>query len=255
MNAMAYWDMSDVYLVSYPKSGTTWVCLILANILKRIRSDARRIDFFSVHDYVPDLHANPERISQLSPPRVIKTHENFDEWYRRIGLRGGEVVLPRVIYLVRDGREAIVSYYHYVRALHGYRGSFPDFLRDNRMKRDDWGDHVSKWLIHNDVLDKREALLMRYERLRSDTMVEVKRMIDFIGIEASEIILQEAIKESDITKIRELEEKYGGGVRYKDRDYRFARKGSQGEIEEGLQREVHMYYKNNLSIFQFLGYE
>lgn len=255
MNAMAYWDMSDVYLVSYPKSGTTWVCLILANILKRIRNDARRIDFFSVHDYVPDLHANPERIAQLSPPRIIKTHESFDEWYRRITLRGGDVVFPRVVYLVRDGRNAIVSYYHYVRALHGYRGSFGRFLRDNRAKRDDWRNHVEKWVIHNDVLDKRESLFMKYEELCSNTMGEVKRMIDFIGIETSETIIQEAIKESDIIRIRELEGKYGGGVRYKDKEYRFARKGAPGDIVEDLQGEVSSYYNNNASVFKFLGYK
>lgn len=255
VSAMAHWDMSDVYLVSYPKSGTTWVCLILANILKELRNDCRRIDFFSVHDYVPDLHANPDRIIQMSPPRIIKTHESFDEWYRRICVRGKDVIFPRVIYLVRDGRDAMISYYHYVKALHGYNGSFAKFIEDDKIKRGDWADHVNNWIVHNALLDKREMLLIKYDDLRENTLEEVKRMSDFIGFEVSENVLEAAIKDSDIKNIRRLEQKYGGGVKYKNPGYRFAEKGAQRDIEKEHREAADSYFNNNLEVFRFFGYK
>jgi len=253
--ARAYWETSDVYLVSYPKSGATWVCLIFANILQQLMDGGRRIDFFSVHDYVPDLHWNPERIIQMSPPRIIKTHESFEEWDRRISIRGKHIIFPRVIYLVRDGRDAIVSYYHYVRALHGYRRSFEFFINDAKIKRGDWAEHVKSWIIQNPVLDNRQILMIKYEDLCTDTIKEVIKMIDFIGLEVNENILESAIKNAHITNISRLEQNYGSALKYKIPEYRFARKGTHGDIEEEFKKITDLYFKNNSEIFKFLRYK
>src|SRR6266446_3426253 len=137
----ADWDLSDTYLASYPKSGVTWLCLILATLLKELQGDLRRIDFFSVHDYVPDLHANPQRIAQITPPRLIKTHERFEDWNKRIAIKGRGGLFPRAIYLLRDGRDSMISYYHYMKALGSATKGFESFLAEQERNSTDWSSH------------------------------------------------------------------------------------------------------------------
>ena len=253
--AQTVWDMSDVYLISYPKSGTTWLCLIIANILEKINRGYRRVDLFTVHDYIPDMHANPERILQLQPPRIIKSHENFDVWYRRIHIRGQNIVFPRVIYLVRDGRDAMTSYYQYVKALQGYNATFSNFIYDKKKSGGDWVNHVRKWVVQNKQLDRREFLLLKYEDLQANTLEEIKKVTHFIGIEANDGTLEAAINCARIENIRNLEKKYGGGVRYKYASYKFARKGLRRNIDNNLKATSDLYFIRNMEIFGSLGYK
>jgi hypothetical protein len=254
-SAAVDWNLSDVYLVSYPKSGNTWVSLILANILKQLRTDCRRIDYFSLHDYIPDIHVNADRIQYLTPPRIVKTHESFDEWYDRVNLKGKGFRFPRTIYLVRDGRDVMVSYYHYVKGVHGYNGDFEEFLSDRLIKRGEWSEHIRGWIIDNHVLEKKRILLIKYEDLHADTMKQIKNIVDFIGFEVSEGIVEAAITFSDIKNIREVESKYGEPAKYAAPEYRFARKGTTGNVERNLRKTVDVYYNSNIEVFRFLGYE
>jgi len=224
------WDMSDIYLVSYPKSGATWVCLLIANVIKQLNNDPRRIDFFSVHDYVPDIHANPHRISQIQPPRFIKTHESFSQWYRRIYIKGRGVQFPRVIYLIRNGCDTVASAYSYSKAMTGHSDNFSEFIINDRKIRGTWTEHVNAWILNNKILDKKEILLVRYENLLNDPINEIQKIMDFAGIYTSSSTLKNAVYESDLKNIRMLESKFGGGVKYKNPEYKFARTGKKNRF-------------------------
>src|SRR5437588_13041373 len=80
---------TDVFLVSYPRSGNTWLRFLLANALR----PAQVATFADVGAVVPDIYDGPDRDLLRRPaPRVLKSHEPFDERYRR------------VLYLVRHPR-------------------------------------------------------------------------------------------------------------------------------------------------------
>src|SRR5438270_613556 len=90
---------TDVLLVSYPRSGNTWLRFLLANALR----PAQVATFADVGAVVPDIYDEPDRDLLRRPvPRVLKSHEPFDERYRR------------VLYLVRHPADVAVSYYHYL---------------------------------------------------------------------------------------------------------------------------------------------
>ena len=90
----------DIFLVSYPKSGNTWLRFLLAYCLFDI--EPGRVNFHNIENFIPDMYVNwPNR--NLARPRIIKSHEKFTKNY------------PRVIYLYRDGRDVMVSYYYHSR--------------------------------------------------------------------------------------------------------------------------------------------
>ena len=116
-----------MFLVSYPRSGNTWVRFLIANLLKPAGVE---IDFHNVQEYVPEINRNNDIIESILSPRVIKSHALYDPAF------------PKVIYLVRDGRDVYVSYYYYrLKQLEeGY--TFSDFLRQKDHYPSLWNDHV-----------------------------------------------------------------------------------------------------------------
>lgn len=156
-------------------------------------------------------------------PRFVHTHMEYDR--RRFGAN-------RKLYLYRNPGDTMVSYFEYRRALRGehqYRGTFKDFIRDDRYGVVAWCRHVKSWLGNADAI-------VTYEELNTDTFGSMKRIFELLNITGVEDgILKEAIRRSEFDKIREVEEKKGPEERGKRRlmpGARFARKGTVGQWRE-----------------------
>ena len=93
----------DTFIVSYPKSGNTWMRFLIGNYLT-----GNECSFENCHLITPDIHMNPEQCEKIDRPRFIKSHAPFLPQY------------PKVVYIVRDVRDVVVSYYHHA-LKHGSR--------------------------------------------------------------------------------------------------------------------------------------
>jgi len=255
MNYGNNWDMSDIFIVSYPKSGTTWLCLILANIIQEMTGESRRVDFYSVHDYVPDFHFNPQTINSIKPQRFIKTHESFDMWNNRIRVKGRGSVFPRVIYLVRDGKKATSSSFEYISSVSNFNKSFLDFIANEKSSYGTWDEHVDKWILSNNVLDKRMVHVVRHEDLVDDAFEAITSILKFSGLNVPPTVIKKSIENSDISVMRDLENQYGNGVIYSDKDFSFA--GKKSKVASGtLLKEVDDYFSagRQRTIIRKMGY-
>jgi len=228
----------DVLLISYPRSGNTWVRFLLANIIKPAGLE---IDFHNVHYYVPELNRNNEIIQALDPPRVVKTHALYKSAY------------PRVIYLVRDGRDVYVSYYHYRLKQLDEGITFGDFLRRDDHFPSRWKEHIDSWLTSG--MGGENLLLVRYEDLLEEPEAELKRMVAFIGLESSDQAIHQAVEDSRFDRMREIDQTKGRKYNLtgtKD----FVRKGKAGTWRDEFKPEDIEYFKRTagMTLIQ-LGYE
>ncbi len=207
---------SDRFLVSYPRSGSTWVRAILAAII----DPAAGFEFDVFNRMIPGVSGRRlPHIARMRGPRLVHSHCG----YRRD--------LRRVAYLVRDGRDVVVSYYHYTTAREGIDMPFETwlelYLRRGYGAR--WHDHVEGWLTKGREKLGADMLVVRFEDLRAGTEPKVREIARFLGVPAEPDAIGHAVRMAGLEKARQREDAESGGTRR--RNARFYRSGAVGQWE------------------------
>jgi hypothetical protein len=190
---------TDAYLVSFPKCGRTWVRLLLGRSLQQHFGLPADTDVVELH-HLAELDARV--------PCVFATHDDDAQWktadhvdrdkrrYRR----------HRVILLVRDPRDVIVSLYHQMHdRREAYDGTIDEFI-DAPV-----GGFASLLAFYDawaDNLDVPAAtLVVRYEDLHARPGPELRRMLEFIGVAGvDDAVIDEAVVFGSFDNMRRLEE-------------------------------------------------
>lgn len=165
----------DLYIASYPRSGNTWTRYILAYLKVGV---ARPLTSEEVGGIAPGVYNNLSHINSATTNRLIKTHDPLFYLY------------PRAIYVHRDPRESLVSYWHFARRTGIFAGSFSEFLRSPVSRRHgSWKKHMRA--MHQKLIDDPKSIhVIRYEQLRHDFHKTVSSLIDWCGF-GSEVDLDE----------------------------------------------------------------
>jgi hypothetical protein len=239
----------DVFLVSYPKSGNTWARLLIANLL----SPDKPADFFTINRLVPELEGVTKRqLASMSRPRTIKSHFPFDPRY------------PRVICIVRDPRDVVISEYHYQRKTRQITDDYPmaqyvpRFIAGRTCPEvGSWGQNVGSWLVARER--DSEFLLVRYETLLAETVAELARIADFLGVSATPQRLSEVANLCSADRMRKLEATQSDASSLMKRgrkDVPFVRAAKAGGWKSELDGSLVQQIENAWSpLMQHLGYE
>ena len=159
-------DERDIFVASYPKSGTTWVQMILYQLTTDGQKTISHIDEVSPH-LEETLLWSGRTISDLPPPRIVKTHLT----YRRVPKGPG-----RYLYVLRDGRDVATSYYHQLHSAHrDFASYFTAFMR-GKLPYGSWFTHVAAWLRNRRHL---RLHVVRYEDLVADLEGSIRRIGEF----------------------------------------------------------------------------
>jgi Sulfotransferase domain len=213
----------DVVIVSYPKSGSTWLRFIMANLVKDLLPDwSKEVDFLGTQLLVPGISREAEkggaRFNELPSPRLLRSHSLHNANF------------PRVVYLMRDGRDVLISYYHHFRKFNGFEGTLNDFICSD-VRGVEWNEHVNSWIYHNPLLSN--ICVVKYEDLLSDAVRETLKIVQFVGLGYEKNRIREAVEKSKFDRMRQIERKEGlGYVDVGRKEIKFVRKGSIGEWRE-----------------------
>jgi hypothetical protein len=196
----------DVFLVSYPRSGNLWTRFLVAGL----RDDAPPT-FESVRSSIPGVYLTAkEQLEATTRPRIIKSHERYDQAY------------PKVVYIVRDPRELAPSYLRFLRETERIPTNttleefVPEFVRGN-VAFGSWEMHVRSWLEGGKNCDR--FLLVRYEDMRTDAHQQLRRIAEFTGLPADDGSISRAVEWSSRDRMRALEAE-------KQRRFRFVGEGN-----------------------------
>ena len=240
----------DTFVVSYPRSGNTWTRFLIANLVYA----EKKVSFTNIEKLIPDTSSQSNRVLKATPrPRIIKTHEYFDHRYRKM------------IYIVRDPRDVALSYYDFQRKYMQIEDGYPleqyvdDFVQGRLISLDwgTWEENVASWMYTRGK--RKEFLLLRYEDMMKDTMHELTRIANFLGIAPETQRLQQAIQRSSADHMRELEKLEADqwvATRNRRKDIPFVRVARAGgwrnSLPETCVRQIEMAWGDLMTT---LGYE
>jgi hypothetical protein len=204
----------DTYLVSFPKAGVTWLSFLVANTNLKLSNHPVHATAWNIHDYVPDIHVTRHLSPRALPVpgcRFIKSHSDFNPYYYK------------VVYLVRDPRATLTSYYDMATKLDWFRGSVDEFLASEKFGIAAWVRHVESWVTQRDPGTR--INFIRYEDLKKKPADVLARLYRLFGVNADRAVLDAAVAQSSFAEMKADEDFYKELSQERNTAFKFMRKG------------------------------
>ncbi|GIY14918.1 sulfotransferase 1C4, partial [Caerostris darwini] len=165
----------DVFVVTYPKCGTTWTQHTLTLIFRHGEPIESHMDFFTAAPFLEVTGA--KGAEEMPRPGVLKMHLPFHltPWSDQ----------AKYIYVTRNPKDCCVSYFHHMKNLRGrmFHGTFDQFFElflSGKVDYGDYFDHLMEWYKHrNDP----NVLFVTYEEMKANPEAAVLKIASFVDDE------------------------------------------------------------------------
>lgn len=273
-----------IWLASYPKSGNTWFRVFLSNLFNDSHEPA---DINNLHETpiasarqpfddvtgLPSSDLTFQEVEQLRPEVYRYQAQELDGiQYRKVHdaytyLEDGSPLFPTdvslgAIYFIRNPLDVLISFAHHsakepadmIEVLNDPGKAFgksPKRLFNQlRQKLSTWSGHVKSWLDQQNI----PVHVMRYEDMRRSPKNTFLQAVNFLNLEVGEESVEEALKKSDLSVLKEQEKKKGFKEKMIKADS-FFRKGQVGEWKEVLTKDqVDQIVNEHAEVMKRFGY-
>ncbi|KAK7405547.1 hypothetical protein VNO78_06961 [Psophocarpus tetragonolobus] len=235
----------DVFVASFPKSGTTWLKALTFAIVKRqhFASVENHPLLTSIpHALVPspeltmdaDIYDQIGHLSQMTEPRVVATHIPYPSLPKSIMESSS-----RIIYICRNPFDTFVSAWTFSSKANSASSAsltleeaFEMFCKGIVYFGPWWSHMLSYW--QESKTNPNKVLFLKYEDLKEDINFQVKRIAEFLGCpfseeEESNGVMESIIKLCSFEKMKDLDvNKFGSHFKIIDNKH-FFRKAEIGD--------------------------
>ncbi len=224
----------DVFIVGFPKSGNTLMQHIITHLVYGINKE---ISTTMVLLIVPDVYAS-SHYYRFNSTCFFKSHERPQPNYKK------------VIYLLRDGRESLLSYYHMVKNMGGDIKMEDLYSGKISIHGGTWHEHINEWKKNPYGAN---ILFVKYEDLITNKMEVLLKLCDFLSLERTNEELKEVVDYTSFNFMKNLE-KNEDWTRMKNEvnfnKGNFVRKGSLDSFKEEVPEELlQLFIKNSKNTF------
>ena len=196
----------DVWIVTYPKAGTTWTQNIVRLIFNNGIDDGKKLN--EAVPWIEALNTNehffyqlPIPIDEMPSPRAFKSHF----LYHNMPCGVPSSTPRKYIYVARNPKDVAVSYFHhYIGFKYTPAGgpSWEEFFRwfiNGDMAFGDFFDHVLSWWTHK---DDENVLFLKYEDMKENLPATVTQIAEFIGHSIEQSVIDKIADQTTFEKMR-----------------------------------------------------
>ena len=198
------WQLDELTVISFPKSGRTWLQLMLGEYITRhFGLDIGNV--IALKQYTKHLEG---------VPRIRFAHDYRPQWKRPEQMQTDKSMYrhQKILLLVRDPRDILVSSFFEKtkrkpakrREKARFTGTINEFVYQEIGGIDTIIAFYNNWLQNKNVPEAFKVV--RYEDLRQDTRDAFTDILKYIGLaEIDQQILEQVLELGKIEKMREME--------------------------------------------------
>ena len=237
--------IADAYIISFPKSGRTWIRMLLAQTISLKKGTKLNLDLYKTtlgDKSLPNIATDPRTaISKKLRPRSLEIERKFRN--------------KKIIFLARDPRDVMASFYfEWTRRRNfRYQKGISSFIREESTLKQAIG-FMNLWTAE---MQKRkdDFVFITYEDLHNDPSRELRKVVDFLGISISDEIIDKAVENSSFKNMLAMEKgnRFKGDHRLQavdpnDRQSYKMRRGIVGGYKEHFSQEDISYMDQKLQL-------
>merc|ERR1712137_133126 len=187
----------DIFLNSYPKTGTNW----LWEMLNMMVNKTSNVGGGNKGDGM--MEARPLAVlDDLTSPRILNTHV-------KVQYLPKEAVEKKIktILICRNPKDVVVSFYNHTKGLkpYQYAGKFENYLQMFMRGEVDYGsypEYLLEWQQH--IRDNPDIPLhiLHYEDLKKDCAAELKKIKTFLKLDITDDLVEAIAENCSIDKMR-----------------------------------------------------
>ena len=186
---------TSVFIVSYPKSGRTWLRVLIGQYLKFEYGlgDYRLLDtrYITSKLSLPVVHfSHASSFIYKEGPLPLKISDKFSN--------------KKIIFITREPKDVLSSlYYHYKYRDKKYDGDISEFIRDKDWGSDRLFDFSNMWSEY--LESSHEHIKISYEELSNDTFEVLKKVLIFLEFPVNLEHIALSVKKSSLKNMRKYE--------------------------------------------------
>ena len=238
-----------ILLFGYPKSGNTWIRLLLYNYSNLLLNSAERQTI--TYDRLNSLQNNiMDRGTAFLPekgfPFIYRTHKIYNKSYDLFDKR---------ILIHRNPLDTLISSYYF------YKNREVPFLDDPQNIREKLHDidfyvlyKINSWINFYNTSIKHADFVINYTEIKQDTVTVFSELLKFLDWDFDLILVEKAVRFSSFNKVKEMgrknSQKYGNGPKDGSFIGEFTRSGEESQFQYELQAKTINFVLNKFPDFK-----
>lgn len=224
----------DIYITTFPKSGTT----LTQSILYQLLTDGN-MEFNHIYDVSPWIRNDSfEGIKprKLKGRRIIKTHDNYKLFPPDFN--------GKIIYVYRNGMDVAVSQFHQRKNYGLSNLTFDNYLKSFFSPGPmNWFTFNLEWFKNKRKFD---VLYLSYEEITKNKTTAIEKIIKFCDLDRNSIDINRVLERTDFKFMKEHQEKFGETPPKEETKVydEFIRKGKAGEGDEYFNAQQKNFFEN-----------